>query len=234
MPKISVVMSVYNGEKYVHDSVESIIHQSERDIEFIIINDGSTDKSLEILREFQKKDTRIRLISRENRGLISSLNEGVSVAKGEYIARMDVDDISHEKRLKEQYDYMKENDLAVCGTWAKGINNKGDIVADMNYCPATKEIKFFTLLHNPFIHSTVMFKREVFEYVGGYNSFFKHVEDYELWTRLIFKYKTGNLQKYLLSYRLHDEQITRKYRTSMVTRAVLVRVFAVFRFLFRW
>ena len=102
MPKISVVMSVYNGEKYLTEAVESILKQSFFDFEFIIINDGSSDKTQEILQRFQKEDKRIRVVSRANKGLIYSLNEGVKMAQGEYIARMDADDVSRPERLQKQ------------------------------------------------------------------------------------------------------------------------------------
>lgn len=92
-PTISVVISVYNGEKYLSEAIESVLNQTYKDFEFIIINDGSTDNSLEIIKKYQNQDERIVLISRENKGLVSSLNEGIEKAKGKYIARMDADDI---------------------------------------------------------------------------------------------------------------------------------------------
>jgi len=234
MPQISIVMSVYNGEKYLKQAVESILSQTFTDFEFIIIDDGSTDKSLEILKEFQQKDERIKLISRENKGLIYSLNEGVKMAQGEYIARLDADDVSDLNRLEKQLKYAKDNDLVVCGTWAECIDNLGNRVNDMDYPPSIDKIKTFTLLHNPFIHSSVMFRKDVFEKVGGYKPFFKHIEDYELWTRIVFKYKTGNIPEALLKYRLHEEQITNKNNFEMRVRGLLVRILALCRFIFRF
>ncbi|HIP11775.1 MAG TPA: glycosyltransferase family 2 protein, partial [Arcobacter sp.] len=101
-PMVSVLLSVYNGEKYLDEAIESILNQTYQDFEFIIINDGSTDKSLEIIEKYKKEDNRIVVISRENKGLIYSLNEGISQAKGKYIARMDADDISLATRFEEQ------------------------------------------------------------------------------------------------------------------------------------
>ncbi len=234
MPKISIVMSVYNGEKYLRQSIESILSQSFKDFEFIIINDGSTDNSLKIIEEFKKKDERIELISRENKGLIYSLNEGVKSAKGEYIARMDADDVSMPNRLEKQLKYVEEGGLAVCGSWANGIDNKGIKTRFLNYPPKADRIRFFTILHNPFIHTSVMFRKDIYEKVGGYRSFFKHIEDYELWTRIVFKYKTDNITESLLEYRFHDDQITKKNNLFMRFMGVLVRFLSIIRFIFRF
>lgn len=234
MTKISVVMSVYNGEKYLNEAVESILNQTYRDFEFIIVDDGSTDKSLEILTSFQQKDKRIKLISRENRGLVNSLNEAVKLAQGEYITRMDADDVSIIERLEKQLKYAEENDLAVCGTWADCIGILGNKTKSFDYPPRIDKVKTFTLLHNPFIHPSVMFKKYVFKKVGGYRKFFKHIEDYELWTRIVFKYKTGNISESLLKYRIHEEQITKKNNLEMRAKGIFVRVLAFYRFIFRF
>lgn len=234
MSKISVVMSVYNGEKYLKQAVRSILSQTYKDFEFIIINDGSTDSSSVILGELARQDSRVRLVSRENKGLIYSLNEGVKLAQGEYIARMDADDISMPERLEKQLKYAENEGLAVCGTWAEGIDSLGNKINSLSYPPSMDRVKVFTLLHNPFIHPSVMFKKEVFEKVGNYKKFFKHIEDYELWTRIVFRYKAGNIPEILLSYRIHDEQITNKHQLTMILKGVLARILALFRFVLRF
>lgn len=232
-PKISVIMAVYNGERYLSQSVESILKQTERDFEFIIVNDGSTDRSLELLRQYEKNDSRIKIISRaENKRLIYSLNEGIKVAQGVYIARMDADDIAVTDRFKKQLAFMKDNSLAMCGTYADIVNEQGTIIGTLSYPPNTTVIKSFTLLHNPFIHSSVMMLHEVLTSAGIYSSFFKHTEDYELWTRIVYKNRTGNIPEKLMQYRIHGEQITKKYHTSMVFNGIVVRIFAIVRFLF--
>lgn len=233
MPKISVVMSVYNGEKYMRESIESILSQSEKDFEYIIIDDGSTDTSLKIINEFQKKDPRIKVLSRKNKGLVYSLNEGLQLAQGEYIARMDADDISHIDRFERQIKYMEEENLVVCGSFAEKIDTLGQKVGEMTYPPSSVTIKSFALLHNPFIHPSIIFKKDSIEKVGGYKAFFRHIEDYELWTRLIYRYKTGNIPLTLLQYRVHDEQITQKKHFSMVSMGIFVRILAAYRFLIR-
>jgi glycosyltransferase involved in cell wall biosynthesis len=234
MPKVSVIMSVYNGEKYLRPAVASILGQSFKDLEFIIIDDGSTDHSLNILKEFQAQDSRIKLVSRENKGLIYSLNEGVKMAQGEYIARMDADDISIPERLEKQLKWSQDGSLVVCGTWAEGIDSVGIKIKEMNYPPSEKKIKSFALLHNPFIHPSAMFRKDVFEKVGGYRDFFKYIEDYELWTRMVFKHKAGNVPEVLLKYRLHNEQVTKKNNFEMRLKGLFVRILALFRFVFRF
>ena len=227
-------MSVYNGERFLKKAIMSILAQTYKDFEFIIINDGSTDNSQQISDEFKGKDQRIRLITRGNKGLIRSLNEGISLANGEYIARMDADDVSKVNRFEEQLEYMLENNLAISGTWAEGIDTAGNRLNDMDYPPDVKKIRYFTLLHNPFIHSSVMFKKDIFDKVGGYNKYFKHIEDYELWTRIVFKYPAGNIRQRLLEYRFHEGQITQKNHISMMVMGVLVRMLALYRFVFRF
>ena len=228
-PKISVVLPVYNAEAYVGKAIESILHQTYADFELIIINDGSTDQSLEIVQSYT--DSRIKIVSRENKGLISSLNEGFALARGKYVARMDADDIALPQRFEKQVallDVMPS--VALCGTWVDVIDAQGVVKGDYAYPPIdTKAIRTYTLRHNPFIHPTVMLRKNVFEKVGGYRSVFKHVEDYELWTRIVFAYDVANIPEKLLHYRVSGESITRKNQIAMRLRGMWVRVLAMWR-----
>ena len=227
-------MSVYNGEKYLKLAVESILNQSYSDFEFIIINDGSTDGSLNILKRFKEQDERIKIISRENKGLVYSLNEGVNLAQGEYIVRMDADDISEPNRFEKQLQYMQINNQVVCGSYATIINSSGEKIGEMNYPPFAEKIKSFALLHNPFVHPSVMFKKDIFLKVGGYKRFFKYIEDYELWTRIVFKYKSGNIPERFLRYRVHNEQITKRNNLRMRVMGIVVRILSLYRFIFNF
>lgn len=233
MPKVSVVIPVFNAEKYLESSIESILNQTEKDIEVIIINDGSTDTSLEILNALQKKDNRIKIISQENKGVIKSLNEAILNSKGDYIARMDADDISFPHRIEKMLDYMEKHNLDLCGSSAVTINERGEEIGKITRPETKDEIMRFTILHNPFIHPSVMFRRSIIEKVGLYKNF-KHAEDYELWTRIVFKYKVANIQEPLLYYRIHENQITKRKNKHMVFTAVVVRILALFRFVFRF
>ena len=228
-PKISVVLPVYNAEAYVDKAIESMLHQTYADFELIVINDGSTDRSLEIVRSYA--DPRIKVVSRENRGLVASLNEGIALAQGEYIARMDADDISLPQRFEKQVALLDAMPtVAVCGTWADVIDAQGAVKGDYTYPPInTKAIRAYVLRHNPFIHPTVMMRKNVFEKVGGYWKAFKHVEDYELWTRIVFAYDVANIPEKLLHYRVTDEGVTRENQTLMRFRGIRVRGLALMR-----
>jgi glycosyltransferase involved in cell wall biosynthesis len=230
MSKVSVVMSVYNGAAYLKDSVLSILRQTEDDFEFIIIDDGSTDGSHSILKEFADNDRRIKLVTRENKGLIFSLNEGISLAQSENIARMDADDIAYPDRLKKQLAYMDKYNVAICGTWAEAINEAGEKVRELIYSPDAHSIRIFTLQHNPYIHSSVLFKKDVFDKVGGYKNFL-YAEDYELWTRIIYEYNAGTVPEVLMKYRIHSNQITKKYHKKMLYTGLIIRLLAFFRLL---
>lgn len=225
-------MSVYNGEKYLAESIESILAQTYKDFECIIINNGSTDSSLSIMQEYAEKDSRIKLASEERKGLVYALNTGLQLAQGSYIARMDADDIAYADRFEKQLKCMEGQDIVLCGTWANIIDEGGKITGSIDYLPRTSRIRTFALLHNPFIHPSVMIRKDILQKVGGYHPFFKHIEDYELWTRIVFKYKTDNLQEPLLRYRVHGSQITKKNNMFMRCMGILVRFLALWRFIF--
>ena len=208
-PTVSVVMSVYNAELYLEDAIESILNQTYKDFEFIIINDGSTDKSLEIIEKCRRQDKRIVLITRENKGLVASLNEGIRISKGEYIARMDADDISLLSRFEEQISFMKTNlDIAICGSSVQ-LFNEDEKFSISRYPQKDNEIKFTLMFMSSFAHPSVMIRRAVFDTLKYEN--LEHAEDYQLWTDIaIANFKMANLDKVLLKYRWHDEQISQK------------------------
>lgn len=209
-PRVSVVMSVYNGGAYLAEAIESILSQTYINFEFIIVNDGSTDDSYALLKKYQEKDKRIILISRENKGLIFSLNEGISLAKGEYIARMDADDVSLPERFEEQVKILdKKQDVVVCGSW------RTDIRPPLNeritkYFINDREIKAHLVMSSCFAHPAVMIrKRVLFANNIRYDPRFKSVEDYHLWTQLARLGKFYNIPKPLLKYRILEASVTR-------------------------
>lgn len=231
MPKISVVMAVYNGEKYLKEAIESILSQTFSDFEFVIINDGSNDNSENIIKSFN--DERIKYFKKEHSGLIDSLNFGLKNSIGELIVRFDSDDVSLPERLEKQFNFLAVNPESVLvGTHAYKINEFGENTGEFIYPPVSwKDIKKYSLKHNPFIHPTVMFRKNIIEKVGVYRKF-KHAEDYELWTRVIYKYSCANLPEKLLKYRVHSEQVTKKSNFEMRLSGLKVRCLALFRFLF--
>lgn len=230
MPSISVIMSVYNGEKYLKESIESVLMQDFGDFEFIIINDGSTDKSLDIIKSFN--DSRIRIFSRKNRGLIYSLNEGIENASGYYIARMDADDVCLPNRFSYQLKAF-ETGVGMVGSWAIKINNHGNKLGIMDYPPiSNSSIKKFFIKHNPFIHSSVMIKKSVLKEVGLYDCNFKYAEDYELWSRVLHKFKAINISEPLIKYRITDNGVTKKHNLFMRYQGLRVRFLGLIRLFF--
>ena len=124
-PQVSIIMPVYNGEKFLKEAIESILSQTFTDFEFIIVNDGSIDSSLKIIREYANRDSRIKIIDQKNTGIIGALNNALKASKGTYIARMDSDDISNPDRLKKQIEYIEKENAYLCGTWAISIDKNG-------------------------------------------------------------------------------------------------------------
>ena len=221
-PKVSVLMPVYNGEKYLREAIESILKQSFADFEFLIINDGSTDKSREIILSFT--DPRIRLIdNEENLKLIKTLNKGFKLAKGEYIARMDADDISLPQRLEKQVKFMSGHPkIGACGTLVRTIGKQGGFVANRLIDP--EEIRANHLFHTSLAHPSVMIRKEIIEKHGfQFDEKFIHCEDYEFWTRFAKISKLSNLNEVLLLYRIHDNNISSVYSQIQNSNKSLVR-----------
>ena len=207
---ISVVMSVYNSENYLEEAILSILNQTYKNFEFIIINDGSTDRSLDIIEKYAKKDNRIKVISRENRGLIYSLNEGIKLSKGKYIVRMDSDDISLENRFQKQIEFMENNlDVGVCGTNIIAFDDTKEFIS--SFYQDDKMLKAETLFSSPFAHPSVIIRKEIIEkYNLFYDEEFLFAEDLELWGRMAKYTNFHNIKEPLLKYRIGHESITKK------------------------
>jgi glycosyltransferase involved in cell wall biosynthesis len=205
-PKISVVMPVYNTAMYLNEAIDSILNQTFTDFEFIIIDDCSTDGSLDIIKSY--KDERIILIQNEvNKGYVFGLNYAISIAKGKYIARMDSDDISHKNRFESQVNFLTENkDVILCGTNYELINAN----SSNNISYTHENIKSNMLLFNQFAHPSVMFQIDFLRSNSlMYNEDFVPAEDYDLWFRIIeLGGQVTNLSEKLLSYRIHNSQIS--------------------------
>lgn len=210
-PKVTVLMPVYNGEKYIRDAIESILEQTFTDFEFLIINDGSTDRSVEIIRSYN--DSRIRLVHNErNLGLIATLNKGLDLAQGEYIARMDCDDISLPERLRTQVEYMDTHpEIGVCGTKVKAISDKGSLLRRCHVDAGL--IKSRLVFGSAIAHPSVILRRDFVEKFSlRYNARFTKAEDYEFWVRCSDHFPLTNINKVLLLYRLHPEQTKRIFK----------------------
>lgn len=219
MPKVTVLMSVYNGQRYLRQSVESILGQTFTDFEFVIINDGSTDNSRDILLSY--RDPRMIVIDNDkNVGLTRSLNRGLSLARGEYVARQDADDISLPTRLEKQAKYLDTHlPVAVLGTQARNINAQGRIFTSFGWERSLNEIgiRWLCMFESPFIHSSVMMRRNIIrdEY-KGYDPDYVSSQDYELWTRVVYKYACSNLGEHLIYFRVHPESLSANYSAECV------------------
>ena len=199
-------MPVYNGEKYLRESIDSVLNQTFKDFEFIIINDGSKDNSLGIIKKYARKDKRIILINNpKNKGLQFSLNAGLKIAKGKYIARMDQDDISHTKRLEIQYDYLEKNPpIFLIGSSAIVIDENGNKLGVFKKYDNYKKIKKKLLKNNCIIHPLIMFRNEGVLY----REKFKMSEDYDFYLRLLSDgKKITNLPDFLLKYRIDGSSL---------------------------
>lgn len=207
MPKVSVLMPVYNAEQYLARAIDSIIAQTFKDWELILIDDGSCDDIMSVLSKYD--DERIYYVKNPvNMGLIKTLNRGIDYCEGEYIARMDADDISHPDRLKYQVDFMdKHPQYLMCGTNATVIDNNEQETGKIRNLTDNNFLQINLLFSPPFVHPSVIVRTEVLQ-TNRYDERYKHVEDYELWCRIARLGKVANISKALLQYRWHDSNVS--------------------------
>jgi glycosyltransferase involved in cell wall biosynthesis len=207
---ITVLMSIYNGEHFVKESIFSVLNQSFKEFEFIIINDGSTDGSKNIIREFSILDKRIRLIDKKNTGLTKSLNLGIDMAKGEWIARIDADDICEPKRLEAQYSYAKLNkSVILIGSNFTMINYNGLKFKAYKYPNQHSQLKKILLKKKTsFPHSSFFIKNQSIKKIHGYNERMKRSQDYDLCLRLSEIGKIACIQESLVRIRKHKYQVS--------------------------
>lgn len=221
MPKISVIMPVYNGEKYLREAIDSILNQTFTDFEFIILNDASKDSTEEIIKSYT--DNRIVYIKNEqNLGVAGTLNRGLEIAKGEYIARMDADDISLHNRFEKQMLFMDTHpDVGVCGSHIRIFGEDG-VERDYIYSETDERLRVDMLFNSGFAHPAVMIRKSILDKKNlFYNTEFEKAEDYRMWYDIMSVSKGHNLQEPLLRYRHHQNQVTKtnvKEQTIAVTR----------------
>jgi len=215
-PLISVIMAVYNGEKYLRESVQSILSQTYPHFEFIIINDGSFDRSAEILDHFAQADKRIIIVHQENKGLSPSLNVGLQMARGKFIARMDADDVSLPKRLEIQSRVLlNDTSVGVCHSLVGMIDSEGRAIPfrkRVGFRLSPMQTRWTLIWRNCIIHPTVMIRRKLLKkYNLSYNVSAIGCEDYELWCRLIELTDFVAIRQPLVLLRRHSESVTSNY-----------------------
>jgi hypothetical protein len=211
-------MAVHDGEPYLRAAIDSLRAQTFRDFELIVIDDGSTDDSAAIVRSIE--DPRIRLVSNEgNLGLAASLNRGVAAARGEFIARLDADDIAMPERLARQVAFMDANPAVVLlGSWYVEMAADGAALAHRRLPTEHWDLRWHLCVTCPFVHSAVLWRRrEVAEQVGRYDERLRYGEDFELWRRIAARFEVATLPAYLIRLRLHGESMTATY--DPLTRA---------------
>jgi len=229
-PLVTVLMPVYNGELYLAQAIESILKQTFGDFEFVIINDGSTDGTEQMLEEYRHRDGRIRIHHQGNRGLGDALNTGLELAQGLYVARMDADDRSQPQRLAKQVAFMDAHPgVSVCGTWVKTTGDAGGDV--WRYPTDDGTIRCRLLFESVLAHPSVIMRSGLFTETGlDYRLEYSPCEDYDLWVRASAHCRFSNLPEVLLLRRLHGSQLTQRdldrlsYNSSRVRLAQLGRL----------
>jgi glycosyltransferase involved in cell wall biosynthesis len=216
---VTFLMAVYNGDRYLAESIESVLGQDDSDFEFLIIDDASTDGTAEILNRFAQQDSRIRVISNPtNLGLTRSLNVGLKHTTADLVARIDADDTCAPGRLRLQRQYMQANsECMVLGSAAAIIDQSGTVSEQQKRCGLTEGIATATLFFsNPLIHSSVIFRREPVVRLGGYDEEFVRAQDYDLWLRCVEAgYRISSVQEQLVFHRLHNGRVTIQQPTTM-------------------
>ena len=222
-PLISVVMSVFNNAAFLPRAIDSVLAQTCPEFEFIIIDDGSRDGSREIITDYAGRDKRIKPISQENSGLVNSLNRGLGKARGEYLARMDGDDICFPHRFEAQVAALEARPgLGAVGGDVTLVDRAGLVVGQQVY-PRGHQLKERLLCGSLLCHPCVMLRTGVLRELGGYRPYYAHCEDYDLWLRLSRLAELDNLPDKLLYYRTHDGSVTARYKLVQVLGTLIAQ-----------
>jgi len=212
-PLLSVIIPCFNAEKWILDSIRSLSEQTYKNFEILVFDDGSTDNSLHLLNEASRNNSSIKVLSSpENKGIVFALNSLVAQSQGEYIARMDADDISHPQRLELQLSHIQDRNVDLCGSWFREFGQ--GIPRACRWPISHQALEASLLFQNSICHPTIMGKRCVFEEFK-YREEFKLAEDYDFFCRAIKKFTLGNLPIPLLNYRRHAAQATQAQKESM-------------------
>ena len=210
---VSVLMQAYNAERYIAEAIESVLNQTYKNFELIVINDGSTDNTLDIIEEFARQDERIKVVSHPNMGMGASLNKGIAIAKNEWIIRMDADDVMLPHRIERQVAFVSENpDIAVAGCLVYYIDELGKIIGKSASDLKTRRDFKRYLDSNELIgvsHPGVIMRKSVVQEVGGYRPQYWPADDIDLWNRVAERgYLILVQQEYLLKYRIHGSSVS--------------------------
>ena len=215
---LTVLLPVFNGAQYIAEAVESILRQTYTNFELLVINDGSTDNTQSILEGLAARDARVRVVSRENRGLIATLNQGLALSNTDLVVRMDADDVALPNRLERQALFMAENpNVAVCGAGLVFYETGEEKRLPENH----DALQALTLFNTPVFHPTVIMRKSSVLAVGGYSNNAPCAEDYDLWERMLHAgSRFANLGEVLLRYRVHPNVNRAKYYVNMTATSL--------------
>jgi glycosyltransferase involved in cell wall biosynthesis len=220
-PAISVIVPAHNAQRFLGDALASICSQSFEDFEIVVVNNGSTDATGSIIAEWASRDSRLRWFTLEKASLHRSLRMGIANSRGDFIARMDSDDIAEPQRFRRQYDRMLSHPaLGLLGTAAQAINHRGRNLMLLKPRLTDAEIKRLLPIGCPFIHSSVMMRREAYLRAGGYRPGLNIAEDYDLWFRMAAVTEMANLPEPLVKYRFHKESLSARRGAALAVASM--------------
>ena len=222
-PLLSVLMPVFNSERFVAEAIESILNQSFKDFEFLILDDASTDKSIEIIKDFKNKDSRIKVFQNEkNLGVVESRNKLINLSKGKYIAWLDSDDIALPNRFEEEIKFLEEHpEIGMVGAYPEIIDENGKKLGIWLFEIDPKKLKIELFFHSPFLSSSVMIRRSSLP-IELYDPRFQVAEDFDLYSKIAEKSDIANIPKFLVKYRINSKGLSKSNTGKMEQLAVQV------------
>ena len=231
-PEVSIVMPAYNAAATIDAAVCSILDQTWHNFEFIIVDDGSSDETPSKLERYEKLDSRVRVYRQEKEGMIAALNSGCRLSRGDYIARMDADDISLPRRIERQLEFLEEHpEIGIVGTWASRMDENGSIIGEWCPSPNPRVLKWEHFFGVCVIHPTVLMRREILEKLDFYKADAVHAEDRDLWLRASTITEFSNVPEILFKYRVWRKSTSKLLRREYLENAIKLAAFFIRDFL---
>ena len=222
VPRVSVVTSVYNGEEYLEECINSVLNQTLQDFEYIILNNGSTDETANILNKFA--DPRLKIVHQDNLGISASLNKGARLSRCDLIAHLDADDYSLSQRLEKQVTFMEQHpEVIICGSRFKELLGEEPFAQKVRFIETDQAIRKSMSLFNPFSHSAVIFRKKTFFESGGYNCQYKYAQDYDLWVRMLNFGEARILKEELGMVRMSEQSESNKNAKKQKLEGLQIR-----------
>ena len=222
-PILSVLMPVFNSEQFIAEAIESILNQTFKDFEFLILDDASTDKSFEIIKEFKNKDPRIKVFQNaKNLGVVESRNKLINLSKGKYIAWIDSDDIAFENRLEKQVDFLETHpEIGMVGSNASTIDENNNKIGKWLFETEPQKLKIELFFHSPFLSSAVVIRKSCLPQ-NYYNSNFPVAEDFDLYSKIAEQYEIANIREFLVKYRINSKGLSKSNTEKMERLSIQV------------